>query len=668
MPRQGQIVPRFLHPHVETYINDNTIFEDWASLAPDDSVRMTFVIASDKGRDRTMLQFNNKTAAIEEFGIPNYEKHGQPIYNMYAALDSGNAVVNVMRIMPEDATFSNLIVLAKVKKDSGKLTVKYETKRIDGMLDKDAIAIVARTLATPFPEVDTEGYSVYPIVAFMSRGRGRYGNYFRTRLTSDILMDQDNDYKNYKVEVLTSDTGLVKKETHSVTINDMAVVNKTSLHMDEVVNDNSTGSTRIETYTDMESLKTIYNMYVELAGNDEDVVAYDEFDFLFGTRKDLTKIAKYEIDPTGVALDKVDGLLLSGGDEGAFSTTIPTPFMEVNTLVELYAIDATAESLLVGHIVRVKNTNAMYKVYDLGAIDTEEGWTLMSFDRVAAMDREYLAAFNGENGYDRALQSKRRTPTDIFLDGNYSAEVKRALATLALKRYDGRLILDAGILSTITQVNTWNEEFKNIADRIISKECQHYMIYDPFSGKRIPVTATYFMALYLPSHYRTFGNHKPFTGERYARLSGHIKNTLKPIIDADDLEVKEQVYVDRCNYFECIAENVFIRGAQGTSQRVWSDMSEENNVAVMLEMKRMLENYVATKTYDFAEAEDRKRFTEDGERMFAEYRNLKCRDFTITFDMNAWEEERSILHCYLGLTFKTLAKRHIIEIDINKRV
>ena len=35
--------------------------------------------------------------------------------------------------------------------------------------------------------------------------------------------------------------------------------------------------------------------------------------------------------------------------------------------------------------------------------------------------------------------------------------------------------------------------------------------------------------------------------------------------------------------------------------------------------------------------------------------------------MNAWEAERSIMHCYVAIQFRTLNKRTIIEIDVNKR-
>jgi hypothetical protein len=122
------------------------------------------------------------------------------------------------------------------------------------------------------------------------------------------------------------------------------------------------------------------------------------------------------------------------------------------------------------------------------------------------------------------------------------------------------------------------------------------------------------------------------------------------------------------NYFQALSENTFVRGTQSTSQNIWSDLSEEHNMHVLLEMKRKLENMIAGLSYNFAEADDRSRFSEDANRMFEGYAGNKVRSASVSFSMNAWEEERSILHCYLGVIFRTISKRSVVEIDINKRV
>ncbi|WP_171567670.1 hypothetical protein, partial [Brevibacillus sp. MCWH] len=221
----------------------------------------------------------------------------------------------------------------------------------------------------------------------------------------------------------------------------------------------------------------------------------------------------------------------------------------------------------------------------------------------------------------------------------------------------------------ITDAIAWGESMSNIGDRIFSKEFQHYKIRDPFTGKTIPVTTTYFAAMKLPNHVKTFGTHIPFVGEDYAKLTGYINGSLRPIVDADDVDVKEKLYELRLNFFQAVNDVTFVRATQSTSQNKWSDLSEENNMRVLLEMKRKLEDMNASLIYNFAEASDRERFKEQANILFANgYIGTKVRSAEVEFGMSKFEEERSILHCYLAVVFKTLAKRVILEIDVNPRV
>ena len=628
MPRQGQIIPEYLHPHVQTYINDNSIFEDYTASDADDAVRLLCVFASPKGEDSVIKPFTNYTAFLEEYGTPNFNLYGQPQYNAYAALRSGNAKVYCMRIMPETASYANTIISAKVKKDvnaNGEniFRVKYVSEPITNLTNRDMVAASIDSIDINPAEVDDEGYLTIPLVGVFAKGRGNYGNTLRFRITSDVLVDSENDFKNYTFEVLDSANGLVKKEFFRGSMYEAAIYLGESLFLDDVLEDSSNGSSKIASFISRNNFEILYNMYKEhvtdITGQPigtpvPEVTKFTEFDFFFGRTKGNTQYKGFVIEADTVAFDATDGIALVGGDDAELSAT------------------ATADI------------------------------------RQAAMDAEFIKAFNGVEPYDKTIKSKRRVPCELIMDAGYSLDVKLALASLILKRYDARGILDSGLIYNMNQFRVMKYNLQEIDDRIISKEMQHYKIRDPFSGKIIPVTITYFFAENLPTHYKSFGEQIPFVGSGYAMIDDHIKNSIMPAIDADDLEVKEEIYTSRFNYIECIAENTFVRGCQGTSQTVWSDLSEENNVAVMLDMKRQLEEFVSARLYNFAEEEDRVRFTEDADRMFADYRNKKLRDFNVYFDMNAWEEERSILHCYLAITFRTLAKRGIIEIDINKRV
>ena len=70
--------------------------------------------------------------------------------------------------------------------------------------------------------------------------------------------------------------------------------------------------------------------------------------------------------------------------------------------------------------------------------------------------------------------------------------------------------------------------------------------------------------------------------------------------------------------------------------------------------------------YDFSEASDRLRFADECDEALRYYKQ-KVRGFEIKFSMSNYEEERSILHCYLDVVFRTIAKRGVIEINIQNR-
>ena len=210
------------------------------------------------------------------------------------------------------------------------------------------------------------------------------------------------------------------------------------------------------------------------------------------------------------------------------------------------------------------------------------------------------------------------------------------------------------------------EEYSIFNTRNISKDFQYYMIRDRLTKKKIPVTMTYYYAQHLTSHFKTYGRYKPMV-KKYCQLEGHVRNSLKPAVEIVDMELKEELYEKRFNYWEAIAENTFQKGCQNTSQNINSDLLEENNMHVLFEMKRILEKDCQENLYNFANAEERKQFTEYETAKFANWIGREVYSFSIEFSMNEWEGERSILHCYVNVQFRTLNKRTIIEIDINKR-
>lgn len=623
MASTTQIIPEFLHPHVKTYINDNTTFTEQVADTPS-GVRFISVFTSGKGRDGVLLHQKNPLKYLEEYGRPNFNLYGQPGYMPYQALVSNQAEVWTMRVMPDDALYANVVILAKVKtvaevkdpdsgivKTPGSVKVHFVAEYLPDVADKNDFAALVDLLTDLDP--DSNGYQTYPLFVAYSLGRGQYGNGFRLRVNSAPQADKDNDYKNYRFEVLELENTITRKELFTGAVYFEALDGTRSLYIEDLINDSEAGSSRMNVYVVQESFEAIRALYQ--TANSAHVTDIKNFDVITGKTKAGTAIPAYTIEvgvAESVALDTPDGIPLSGGDDGAFKLNPESPSV-----------------------------------------------------REEAINNAYIKAFSGD--YDRAILSKRRTPAELILDAGYSDEVKRALIGLITKRYDAFGIIDGGILNSLTDAIEWGTNMYDLGDRVLSKEFQHYKVRDPFTGKIMPVTITYLYANKLPAHFSTNGNQRPFVGEAFAKLTGAIKNSLAPVVDADDDAIKEQLYNLRLNYFQAIAENTYVRGTGGTSQTIWSDLSEENNMHVLLEMKRLLENMVSRNLYDFAEQEDRNRFTEDADRLFEPFRGVKCREAEIEFSMTPWEETRSILHCNLAVVFRTVAKRGIIEIDVNPR-
>lgn len=610
MPRNGQIIPEYLHPHVKTYINDNTVFQE-TTAAPEEGKSIVCVFTSGKGRDGVLLNKTSIEDFVAEFGYPNYRVDGQAIYNAIAALSSGQVSVNAMRVMPEDAAYANVVVVAKVKADTndGTLKIKHEVMCHTSIVDTVSLETLTDGLEE---EEDEHGYVTIPLFAFRCLGRGTYGNAYSVRVSGVPHSDKENGFKTYRFEVYETSNGFNKVELFEGSLFVDAVTSLGTAYIEDVINDSIEGSQKLAMYVSPIALDRIYEMYKSI---DPDTTLNDwELDIINGTDLSGKAVEKIKIETQNNPLLVTEGLRLSYGTDGSFVASISSRDMKT---------------------------------------------------REDAISAAYIKAFKGE--LDRTILSKRRMPTLAMFDANYPQEVKRAMVDLAIKRGDFRLYLDSGIISTLTEATEYGKRMEAISDRNVSKEFQHYVTRDPFTRKNIVVTTTYYLIKELTKHICVNGAQYPFTGENYAKLTGHTSNSLKPVVDVDDLEAKEQLYNLRMNYYEAVAENTFVRATQSTSQAEWSDLSEESNALVLLEMQNLLEDLVYSLTYNFASAEDRTRYTEDATRLLESFQGSKVESATVFFDMSTWESERSILHCYLAVTFRGMVKRGVIEIDINKR-
>lgn len=631
MPQEVQIVPKYLHSHVETYVNDYTQFDDEVSTPVDTNSKFIAVFRSPMGIDNVLVKKDDLTDFKKTYGKSDYNKYGQPLMMPLAMLASGNATVYCMRVMPDDAYAANCILSMLYKKDelTGKFTIKYKASYIDKSVFSDTslyktskqfkkqLKMYAQALKTTVP--DSDGFMQVPLITFRMTGRGTYGNNYRWRIARNVDYETDYGIKMFSFEALSTTNGLEKVATYVGSMITSKKYNSITL-INDVLDNAETGAAVMDVQVLEDYYEEVYNEFKEFVENlDEslrdEIPDIDEFDPFFGrgvgvdTMNKNIEIIPESVGTDDISVDRPQGVSLMGGDDGVFAQT---------------------------------DEQALYR----------------------AEIECYIKAFEGE--YDRNILSIRRIPCDALLDANYPFEVKQVLADLANLREDCLLYLDAGTETTLAEIDNIIEDYSIFNTRNISKEFQHYTVRDLETKKKCEVTVTYYYAQMLAKHFRDNGSHIPFV-KANCQLSGHVKNTLEPSIDDIDMDIKEKLYNNRINYFETIEENVYQRCSQNTAQNINSDLLEENNMNTLFELKRLIERDCWNNLYDFTSAEDRARFSETEQAKFANWEGKKLATIKIEFDVNEWEAERSIVHCYIAVQFRNLNKRTIIEIDVNKR-
>lgn len=620
MPKAGQIIPSHRFPHEMVVVNDNTEYTNTVPSDSDDSIKMLFVFSSPKGEDNKVKTITNGlTQFLDEFGQGPFSVYGQPYLNAYNAFASGNVVGHCLRVAAPNATYAYSVLVALYKVDeTGKVTVRFRTKTGDRPLtSKDEMDALYTSPSEVIAEGPDAGFTEVKLLTVASLGRGSYGKKLLYGISTNTGGDKENEYKNYIFSVYENFGTLKEPESFAVAFNEDAIVGNTSLFVDGVIGDPRNGSSKITTLTNIAGFEQILEAYND--ANDNSEFTMNDFDVLLGINKHTRNaIANYEIDTMTegvVVLNAAGGIALVGGEDGD--------------------LDEAAEASV----------------------------------RTAALKEAYIAAFSGAT--DPMIASKNKFPTNLMLDANFDPEVKHEMVALAEKRTDCMVVLDCGTgiktkRSPITYLKNNLDSFVNNKVEMIDSICGK--VRDPYSKKIVTVTNTLLLAADYPNHWARFGGkHVPLAGNVYGVITGFIDNTIYPVYDeAVDADIMDELCEEKINFARINAKQNIIRATQTTRQKITSNLSEANNVFILLDIKRDCEELCADYQYNFSEPEDIARFNKDAETVISKYSDSQVRTIEASFDKNDWEAERGILHLYVGFTHKDLVKTTIVEIDVNR--
>lgn len=274
-----QIIPYYAQPHVHTVINDDTFYDETvATPSPDRQLPYSTLVitGADSGIDDRLVRLTDIATKQKLFGKSNYLKYGQSSLQA-EQLFNGNTNVWFMRVLPDNASYANLIFLAHYRKgkildelglETGKmrLEIKFSVERAtkdivkgDGPVNDDVIYKYANSLIKRNYDPKT-GYRTVPIAFIRSIGRGNYGNKYSVNITRDISAEKEYGSKMYKFSLMEN-SGSIKIVNEFAGSLVLSAYNGQSLLISDTLDQYATGSCPIHIYPFESNLEGIYDFY-----------------------------------------------------------------------------------------------------------------------------------------------------------------------------------------------------------------------------------------------------------------------------------------------------------------------------------------------------------------------------------------------------------------------
>lgn len=543
----------YKHPHEVTTINDNSEIKQ--TTAQNDGPSLFSIFVSDSGIDNQVLVHKSLSGMLKEHGNPNFRDHGQAYYQCLNWLESGG-VVRSMRITADDAKYANILVLVNIKvRDEQKTDSTGAPLYIDAATGEETTVELGNTpimikkakvkiFGESFTDLDdldrdvehlirgkyvsTPGDYTIPLYLLACKGRGKYGNSYRFRITPNYKKDRDREVnRHYMFELLNVSEGLKRVEVPlAVSTNpDAKSLENKSEYISDVISRNIYP---IQLYVIDEYYETITSILHPIIAQADGSINQSDIDFLFFTNKKEIPYDNIEVDPESLNLSAYEGYGLQAGSDGNFDRSVPERFQNI------YA--------------------------------------------------KIVKGFEGK--IDDAVLDNKRVPALVCLDANFPLEVKNAMEVWkASRKADLTNILDCGVSYTLLDLKQIRYSEITSDDWSTLITCHHMKVNDKYTGKEIEVTEPYIYSVMLPRHIKANGMIQPMAGSDYPINDIIVKDSVRPKISKP--EDKTEFYEMQLNYIEEEFDKVNI-ATHITSQSKTTSLSYLNNVLMLQEIKRTI--------------------------------------------------------------------------------
>lgn len=471
----------YLHPSALTRIVDK-------SYVPITAMGQTSLFAphfSKLGQDNVIVEYNSDEEFLHYTGALEMAKYGQASYNIVNWLRNEGKVYG-LRLLPDNATFANLVLSVKIE---GGSNVHPVAESIQASHSSEA---ALRTyIETPATLTEGEGGTI-PLGVIYPIGRGEGYNGLGVRITLRDSQDNDNAFRTYNMSFTRkSSTGAdeVFDGPYIVSFNKSAYskASQESLYWEFVLNKYS--SMRVIANSGAYAKLATY-IFKRSANHAEAGVSPENVDILFGIERNTFTAAPKVHDGVVWEQSAVNGLgavrYLANGTDGTFEGT------------------NSKASLLV-------------------------------------------KAFNGL--IDPNVTDKWMYEIDMILDANFETPVKNAINSFVTElRGDCVSMVDTGFQATPAQAIAYRKESIGFNSYNTAIFAQDFNVFDAHTGESIRVTTPYFLASKIPANDYANGIQWPFVGPRRGTISGYESISYVPNAQwRENMYVAQVNYVERDN-------------------------------------------------------------------------------------------------------------------------
>ena len=538
---------------------------------------MLTAAAFDRGPEKITKVYGEDFYKLYGYYI-DFDKYGQAAIQAANAIDNG-AELMIKRVVANDATLANIVIVARVSTDRVQKTdsngnplyidpttqqettdpgtgndavminiakIKYELVTVTG---KKTLAEIVEEARKSFVE-DEEGQEfTYPLWVVVDNGRGLSTKRFGVE--PQYAISKNNNYMLYRFKYLGSEDLDAEQQYFALPPGVIYIQQSMDIGMA------STNMLQCQCQSIEDAVDAFYNKVSEISGLALETLWKTDLLFCKDAKGDA--VQGLSLDESSTDLSVNMGFGLESGSNGEFGDC---------------------------------------------PIETD------------AYEQALLEFYNGT--YDSDIFNLDRYKPDVCMDANYPFSVKNAIYELAKFRKDFFYFGDLG-LDVNTFLTAMNKIYEMPRDKFTAWYGQSYQIINPFTKRRIDVTITYSLTRCIIEHLN-IRRHTAYCGILYGwtipeAIEGTINFTPKITPTENQKTLLDDV---RLNYAS-ILNDVLTVETEYTSQEELTQLSFINNVIAIQKIVKDVRDNCPAFRYSFISTDDLASYKKSVTRIINKY-------------------------------------------------